>query len=128
MSKTILIVDDEPVIREIAKRKLVERGYEIMTATDGLDALEQLKKKVPDLILLDIQMPNMNGYTFMMEKMKVSQYIPIPVIVLTSHSEMEPLFKRHGVRAYLLKPLELPALLSKVEQIAGPAGPAEKVS
>jgi CheY-like chemotaxis protein len=119
MPKSILVVDDEPIVVEIAKRKLQERGYEVAVAHDGLEALEELKKKIPDLILLDIQMPRMNGYTFIMEKVKNPEYAPIPVIVLTAYGEMEPLFKRHGIKAYLLKPLRLQELLDKVQSIVG---------
>ena len=119
MPKSILVVDDEPVVVEIAKRKLQERGYEVMAAHDGLEAFEALKKKIPDLILLDIQMPRMNGYTFIMEKVRMPEYASIPVVVLTAYGEMEPLFKRHGVKAYLLKPLKLQELLDKVQAIVG---------
>ncbi len=119
MPKSILIVDDEPIVVEISKRKLQERGYEITTAYDGEQALNALKTKVPDLILLDIQMPKMNGYTFMMEKAKTPAFVHIPVIVLTAYHEMEALFKRHGVKAYLLKPLKLQELLEKVTKVLG---------
>jgi chemosensory pili system protein ChpA (sensor histidine kinase/response regulator) len=121
MPKTVLVVDDESILVEISKRKLIERGFEVMTASDGEEALAQLEKKIPDLIILDIQMPHMNGYTFMMEKNKVPAYETIPVIVISSHNEMEPLFKRHNVRAYLLKPTKLQELLEKVTEVLGPA-------
>jgi CheY-like chemotaxis protein len=120
MPKSILVVDDEPVVVEISKRKLEERGYEVYTAGDGFEAFERLKTKIPDIILLDIQMPKMNGYTFMIEKIKVPEYLNIPVVVLTAYNEMEPLFKRHGIRAYLLKPLKLQDLIDKVTEIIGP--------
>jgi len=119
MPKCVLVVDDEPIIVEISKRKLQERGYEVMTAANGLEALDAIKKKIPNLILLDIQMPKMNGYTFIIEKAKVPEYQAIPVVVLTSYGEMEPLFKRHGIRAYLLKPLKLQELLDKVDEVIG---------
>jgi CheY-like chemotaxis protein len=119
MPKTILVVDDEPVIVEIAKRKLSEIGYEVRTAGDGLEALKQLKEKKPDLILLDIQMPNMNGYTFMMEKTKMPDFAKVPVIVLTAYAEMEPLFKRHGASAYVLKPLKLQDVIELVKKTIG---------
>lgn len=119
MSKTILVVDDEPVIVEIAKRKLTEIGYNIRTAGDGIEALKQMQEQKPDLILLDIQMPSMNGYTFMMEKIKMPDYVRVPVIVLTAYAEMEPLFKRHGATAYLLKPLKLLDVIAKVKETIG---------
>ena len=119
MPKVILVVDDETIVVEISKRKLEERGYEVLTAANGLEALECLKSKIPDLILLDVQTPEMNGYTFILEKSKVPEYQNIPVIVLTAYNEMEPLFKRHGVKDYLLKPLKLQDLVDKVVQVIG---------
>jgi CheY-like chemotaxis protein len=119
MPKSILVVDDEPVIIEITKRKLEERGFEVMTAGNGNEALLCLKSKIPDLILLDIQMPEMNGYTFIIEKIKVPEYVKIPVVVLSAYNEMEPLFRRHGIRDYLLKPLKLQDLMDKVIEIVG---------
>lgn len=119
MPKSILIVDDETVVLEISKRRLEERGYEVQIAENGVAAFECLKSKIPDLILLDVQMPEMNGYTFIMEKSKVPEYAKVPVVALTAYSETEPLFKRHGVRAYLLKPLKLHDLIDKVVEIVG---------
>lgn len=117
MPKIILVVDDERVNVELIKRKLLDQGYEINTAYDGEEALAAMKAQKPDLVLLDIQMPVMNGYTFMMEKSKLADFSRVPVIVLTAHNEMEPLFKRHGVKAYLLKPLKMQELLDKVAQV-----------
>lgn len=119
MPKTIMVVDDEPVALELSRRKLEENGYDVMVAHDGNQALQLLSKKMPDLILLDVQMPGMNGYTFIMERAKLPQFKSIPVIVLTAHNEMEPLFKRHGVKSYLVKPLKLQELLDKVKLILG---------
>ena len=119
MSKSILVVDDESIVAEISKRKLEDYGYEVFTAGNGNEAFQSLKSQIPDLIVLDVQMPQMNGYTFMMEKIKIPEYVDIPVIVLTAYNDMEPLLKRHGVRAYLLKPLKLQDLVDKVIEIVG---------
>ncbi len=119
MPKTVLVVDDEPIVAEISKRKLEENGYDVLTAGNGDEAFKSLKTKIPDLILLDVQMPQMNGYTFIMEKVKIPQYAEIPVIVLTAYGDMDPLFKRHGIKAYLLKPLKLQDLVDKVKEVIG---------
>ena len=119
MPKLILVVDDEPIVAEIAKRKLMERGYEVLTAADGQIALDLLVNHIPDLILLDVQMPNMNGYVFIQELLKNTAHIAIPVVVLTAYNEMEPLFQQHGVKSYLLKPLKLHDLINKVVEITG---------
>jgi len=117
MPKYILVIDDDPVTSELVKRTLQGQGYEVGTDHNGQDALEDLKKRKPDLILMDVQMPKMDGYTFILEKTKIPELADIPVIVLTSMKETAPLFKRHGVKAYLLKPLDSKDLLDKVQAI-----------
>jgi two-component system chemotaxis response regulator CheY len=120
MPKCILVVDDDPVIIRFVQRTLQGSGYEVMTAQDGLEALESLKKQIPDLILLDVGMPKMDGYAFIMEKSNNPAFAGIPVIVLTTMDKTEPLFKRHGVKAYLLKPIETQELLDKIKSIVEP--------
>ena len=119
MPKCVFFVDDEEIVVEIAKRKLEEQGYQVKVFFNGAAAFEALKTKIPDLILLDVQMPIMNGYTFIIEKSKNEAYNDIPVVVLTAYGEMEPLFKRHGVKSYLLKPLKLQEMLEKVKSVIG---------
>lgn len=121
MPKTILVVDDDRLSSELCKRKLQEQGFAVLNAGNGQEAMAVLAAQVPDLILLDVEMPVMNGYTFMVEKAKTPAWTRIPVVVLTSHEETHPLFKRHGVRAYLIKPLDLQVLLAKVVELVGPA-------
>lgn len=128
MAKSILVIDDEPVIVEISKRKLQNEGYTVQTAGNGEEALEVLKTFKPDLILLDIQMPKMNGYTFMMEKVKDPELVGIPVIVLTAYNEMEPIFRRHRIKAYILKPLKLQDLIAKVIETIGPGDKPQQPS
>ena len=117
MPKTILIADDDRVSNEITKRTLQNNGYEVMVAADGQEALDALKNKIPDLILLDVQMPTMDGYSFIVKKGSDPALAKIPVIVLSSMEKTEPMFKRHGVRAYLIKPLNTKELLEKIQSI-----------
>ncbi len=119
MPKSILVIDDEPIVAEISKHKLEGLGYEVHIAGNGHEAFLRLKSKIPDLIVLDIQMPDMNGYTFIIEKVKIPEYADIPVVVVTAHNEIEPLLKRHGIKAYLLKPLKLQDLIDKIAEIVG---------
>ena len=121
MPKTILVIDDDQIIVELSKRILQDQGFEVMTAGDGRQALVQLGQKIPAMILLDVEMPVVNGYTFMLEKSKVPAYAEIPVVVLTSHKETNSLFNRHGVRAYLSKPLKPQELKDIVAKVLGPA-------
>lgn len=119
MPKCVLVADDDPVTVELVRTTLQSQGYEVLTAQDGEEALEALKTRTPDLILLDIQMPKMDGYAFIMKKLSDPAMTDIPVIVLTAMAKTEPLFKRHGVMAYLLKPINTQDLLDKIQAIAG---------
>lgn len=120
MPHTILIVDDEPVARTFAQKKVSEKGYTVIVASDGEEALSAIGQKRPDLILLDVEMPKMNGYTFVGELAKKNLNPKIPVIVLTAHEELGPIFKRHGVRGYLIKPLNIDVVVAKITEILGP--------
>ncbi len=123
MMKTVLLVDDETVVVDIAKRKLESLGFKAVCAYDGQEALEQLNAEKPDLIVLDVQMPRMNGYVFLTELRKHpnSTLAATPVIVVTAYAENNPIFARHGIKAYLLKPLRLEQLVEKVQELLGAA-------
>lgn len=120
MPHTILIVDDEPVARTLAQKKVSEQGYNVIIAANGEEALAALAQKRPDMILLDVEMPKMNGYTFVGELAKLNLNPKIPVVVLTAHEELGPIFKRHGVREYLIKPLNIDLVVAKIREILGP--------
>jgi CheY-like chemotaxis protein len=117
MPKCVLVVDDDPVVIGLVQRTLQDKGYEVMSAQDGQEALEVIKQKIPDLILLDVQMPTMDGYTFIMEKSNDPEIAHLPVIVLTSRNKTEPLFKRHGIKAYLVKPINIQDLLAVIQAV-----------
>ncbi len=123
MTKTIMIVDDEQVVVDIARRKLTDLGYKVIGAYDGEEALRASRENLIDLILLDVEMPNMNGYTFMTEMDKVPAGKRPPVVVLTAHQGMEPVFRRHGVASYLVKPLRIEDILSKIREVLGESAP-----
>ena len=119
MPKCILVVDDDRVNTLLVKNALLTKGYEVLTAGDGLEALDVIKMKKPDLILLDVQMPNLDGYGFVMKKIANPDpaISKIPVIVLSAMGKTEPLFKRHGVKAYLLKPIVVEEMLAKIQAV-----------
>ena len=119
MPKTILVVDDEDIVVDITKRKLTQAGYFVIGVKDGEMALQALTQGLVDLILLDIEMPKMNGYTFMNERKKIPGAENIPVIVLTAYDAMEPIFRRNHVQAYLTKPLRFQEVLDKVKEVIG---------
>ncbi|MCP4650835.1 MAG: response regulator [PVC group bacterium] len=116
MKKKILIVDDEADLVKVVKMRLKVSGYEPLTATSGAEGLEVAKKETPDLILLDVSMPEMDGYQTL-EKIKAdSQLADIPVIMFTAHSQADDIANaaQLGAVDYIVKPFNHLTLLEKV--------------
>ncbi len=111
----ILIVDDDEEIRSFLGALLEDEGYRVESAEDGLAALEKLDKARPDLILLDIMMPRMDGYSFADALRRRSLKPPIPFIVLSANLR-EQQAKSMGACSYIAKPFDLFDLLDKVNQ------------
>ena len=116
--KKILIVDDEEGVRELLSSSLEPRGYEVSTAVDGKDALKQVARSKPDLILLDVMMPNMDGWETLDWLRRHEKTHRIPVIMLTAKSDTEALFKseERKVVDYFIKPINLQELLTFVRR------------
>ena len=116
MAKKILVVDDDQINVKLVKARLETANFEVLTAFDGDVGLEKVRTEKPDLIILDVQMPRMNGYTFMIELKKIESAKGVPVIVLTAHETMQPIFTLKGVKGYLVKPLNFDQLFEKITQ------------
>lgn len=116
MAKKILVIDDEPHIIKVVTSRLEANGYEVITANDGDAGLEKLKSEGADLIIMDVMMPKMDGYTFV-KKIRADDSIPeVPVIVLTAKEKMKELFEIEGIKDYIVKPFEAKELLEKVNK------------
>jgi two-component system alkaline phosphatase synthesis response regulator PhoP len=117
MAKFILAVDDEMHLRTLLRLNLQKAGYEVATAADGREALEAVKTRLPDLIVLDVMMPNVSG----MEVLQALNADPltsaIPVIMLTAkRQEIDILTAHfHGAQTYLTKPFALTELFLAVK-------------
>jgi len=115
--KKILIIDDEIELVNLVKIRLEANGYEVATANSGLEGLSQAISGLPDLVILDIAMPEMDGYTTLQKLKEEAKTKNIPVIMLTAHSKMESLFEMEGVSDYIVKPFEPQDLLSRVNKV-----------
>ena len=110
--KKILIVDDELPIRELLSESLKGGGYETLTAASGEEALEAAVKFVPDLILLDLAMPKMDGWGVLSRLYSEPKTRDIPVIVITGRTDTESLLKPERMQTldYFFKPIDLEQL------------------
>lgn len=118
-TKRILVVDDEEDLIIMVSKALRYKGYEVITANDGQEGLEKAKTQKPDLIVLDLMLPWINGYKVCGLLKKDTRYTKVPVILLTAKANVEDieLGRTVGADAYITKPYEREALLSKIEEL-----------
>ena len=120
VQRTILIVDDDPTIVKLLESVLSTQGFKTVVARDGLDAMVQVKNTKPDLILLDVMMPEINGYDVCRNLKFDNQYKNLPIIILTSRDqELDPRIGAMMGIDYLHKPLDRELFLRKVYKALG---------
>ena len=119
--KKILIVDDEQDIVESLKFVLEVSGFVCYTAFNGEDGLRLAKEIMPDLIILDVMMPKINGYKISRLLKYDNKYKDIPIIMVTARSQLEDkmIGEETGVNEYITKPFELDQIVKKVEEYLG---------
>jgi len=119
MPKKILAVDDERHIVRLVQVNLERAGYEVITAYDGKDALEKVASENPDLVVLDVMMPYMDGFEVLQNLRKNQATRELPVIMLTAKAQDADVFRgwQSGVDCYLTKPFNPMELISFVKRI-----------
>ena len=118
MTKRILIIDDEPDILRAAKVRLMSFGYEVITASDGRDIVNLVQKNMPDLILLDLRLPHMDGDKICVILIADDKLKAIPVIIFTASSDptTSKKVKDSGAEGYLIKPFDTEDLLQTIKK------------
>ena len=116
---TILAVDDSASMRAMVSFTLKDAGYEIISAVDGDDALEKAKSNDPDLVLTDVNMPNMDGITLIKELRKLPKYKYTPMLMLTTESSTEKKMegKMAGATGWLVKPFNPEQLIATIRRV-----------
>lgn len=113
--KKILVVEDEKTIRSLYKEELIDEGYEVITAEDGAVGYELFKKENPDLITIDLKMPNMNGIELLDKIRKEDK--DIPIIIYSAYNEFTQNFSTWAASEYLVKSSDLTEFKSKVKEL-----------
>jgi twitching motility two-component system response regulator PilH len=121
---TILIADDSHTVREMVSEQLRRAGFEVLEAADGEAAMEQIKAKLPDLVVTDIVMPKKNGYELCRWIKSEPQTKAIPVVMCTSKGEEFDRYwgMKQGADAYITKPYHPPDLVLVVKKLLKEAG------
>jgi len=117
--KKILVVDDDATLTTVAEKFLKKNGYEVTVATEAVDGLEHAMKNDPDLIILDVMMPIINGFNFCRLLKQEKDKENIPILLLTSRDQMRDIEigLEMGAEAYLVKPLNTAKLLKTIKVI-----------
>jgi len=140
--KTVLVVDDEEDVREFLSTVLEDAGFNVVTAADGIEALERVREKIPDFISLDLVMPRKSGIKFLYELRHNDEWLKIPVVIVTAHAhddlgkkDFQNIFAGKsltGPNVYLEKPVNPDSYLRLVceklgVEYEGDAGAADAV-
>jgi DNA-binding response OmpR family regulator len=126
MEEKVLVVDDDEGLRDLYKEELEGTGYEVLTARNGKEALQKVREDKPDLVVLDIVMPKMDG----MEALGriIGRDKTIPVILHTSHPGYQEDFTSWAADAYLVKSSDLTELKEKIRELLERRNPSSKIS
>lgn len=119
--KTVLIADDKPTGRELIRTVLEKSGYSVIEASDGMEALQFARERNPDLIILDLHMPGLDGFGVIQELRRDAHFAATPIMALTA-SAMQGDRERAmavGFTGYVTKPIRLGALRGEVERLLG---------
>ena len=118
----LLCIDDEQRILDLLVEELRDHGFEVRGLTVSAKAIEEILAFRPDLVILDVQMPNMSGFEFMAELKALPGGREIPVIVLTANDNMQDIFGSEGVKGYFVKPVEPLKMEARIRQVLGLTG------
>lgn len=115
----IIVIDDDPIIRKIIHSQLEKANYQVITAEDALEGIGRIISEKPNLILLDVVMPQIDGYETLQLIKSNSELKDIPIIMLTARDEVEDMLKAFdcGADDYLAKPFEFPELIARIKNL-----------
>ncbi|MCA9900574.1 MAG: response regulator [Ardenticatenaceae bacterium] len=119
MKNSILLVDDEPNLRELLRHMLEIGGFEVIEAEDGFDALDKLAENTPDMMILDVMMPNLDGVSLCKQLRATARFATLPIVMLSGktqyHAVQEGLAA--GANRYLCKPITVNELIQTVREV-----------
>ncbi|MBI3312851.1 MAG: response regulator [Candidatus Omnitrophica bacterium] len=118
-AKKILVVDDEPLILRVVSSRLKVNGYNVITASDGQEAFDKARSENPDLIVLDVMLPKMDGYKVCRLLKQEDKYRHIPIMMFSARVQTEDQEKglEAGANAYMTKPFDPVKFLAKLEEL-----------
>lgn len=116
-ARHVVVVEDDPRLRRMLVTYLNRAGYEVQEAEDGAQALAAMQTAIPDAVLLDLQMPRMNGTEFLAACRSDPRLATVPVVVYSGAPSDEVTAEQLGARAYLMKPVDLDVLRAVMDRV-----------
>jgi len=116
-ARHIVVVEDDPRLRKMIVTYLNRAGYEVQEAEDGAQGLAAMQTAIPDAVLLDLQMPRMNGVEFLAACRSDPRLATVPVVVYSGAPSDEATAEQLGARAYLMKPVDLDVLRAVMDRV-----------
>ena len=119
MKNSILLVDDDPNLREMLRQMLEMGGFEVTEAEDGLDALDKLAKITPDIMVLDVMMPNLDGVSLCRQLRSEAEFVSLPIIMLSGKTQQRAVQEglAAGANLYLCKPITVTDLIQAAREL-----------
>lgn len=119
MSLSVLVVDDEPMARTLLRLMLVRAGFDVVEAEDGFDALDKVKRATPDVMILDVMMPGMDGFSVCAHVRNDMEIAELPIIMLSAKTDLDSVNKglSIGANRYLTKPISPEELTRQVHEV-----------
>ena len=123
MSKSIIVVDDSQIVLDLSEFVLLSAGYRVYTAAGGMEALEIMATNPVDLAIIDINMPDMDGYTLIRKIREEKGFSETPIIIVTTEAEAKDKKKGYdaGANGYIVKPVKPEVMLGHVRLLIGDA-------
>jgi len=121
--KRILLVDDEPAVLMVARKRLEVAGFDVVVASDGQDGMDKARAEPPDLIILDLMLPKLNGYEVCTMLKRDLRYKQIPIIIFSAKTQEkdQQMAKECGADAYVPKPYRPDVLLGHIHTLLAPS-------
>ena len=128
-AKKILVIDDEPEILDVTRKRLEAAGFKVVTAETGLDGLKKARSEKPDLIVLDLILPGLSGYQICAMLKGDQNYREIPILMLSARSQENDVKEgmRVGAEAYMMKPCDAKDFIAKVQELLNEAASKRSV-
>jgi CheY-like chemotaxis protein len=118
--KNILVIDDDPGVLFLLQRRLSDAGYRVAVEVSGQMGLERMAVSAPDLVIVDIRMPGMDGFAFIRQIRTDAVLVKVPAIIVTAYEEYSAdAALLEGVQGFFRKPIEINGLLGKIREIVG---------